>query len=74
MQKSISFLISNFHSLQLSSTLTRGHRKGGPTARSKNFKTPFLRDIQKSFQEITPMGPEPYQFFFFLKYLNKYGC
>ena len=23
---------------------TRGHREGGPTARSKNFKTPFLRD------------------------------
>ena len=23
--------------------LTRGHREGGPTARSKNFKTPFFK-------------------------------
>ena len=43
----------------------RGHREGGPTARSKNFKTPFLRDIEKSFQEVTPMGPEPHHFFLF---------
>ena len=25
----------------------------------------FLRDIEKSFQEDTPMGPEPHQFFSF---------
>ena len=23
--------------------LIRGHREGGPTARSKNFKTPFFK-------------------------------
>ena len=25
---------------------------------------PFLKDIEKSFQEITPMGPEPHHFSF----------
>ena len=25
----------------------------------------FMGDIEKSFQEVTPMGPEPYQFFSF---------
>ena len=40
--------------------LNRGHRERH-----------FLRDILKSFQEVTPMGPEPHQFFFFLEYLNK---
>ena len=39
--------------------VTSGHREGRPTACSKNFKMPFLRDIEKSFQEVTPMGPEP---------------
>ena len=39
--------------------------EGGPTARSKIFKTPFLKDIEKSFQEVTSMGPEPHQFFLF---------
>ena len=39
--------------------VTRGRREGGPTAHSKNFKTPFLKDIEKSFQEVTQMGPEP---------------
>ena len=43
----------------------RGHREGGPTACSKNFKTPFLRDIEKSFQQVTPMGPEPNHFYSF---------
>ena len=38
----------------------------------KNQKRHFLRDIEKSFQEVTLIGPEPHQFFFFLKYLNKY--
>ena len=37
-------------------------------------KRHFLRDIEKSFQEVTPMGPKTLHFFFFLKYLNKYGC
>ena len=45
--------------------IEHGHREGGPTACSKNFKTPFLRDIEKSFQEVTPMGPEPHHFFSF---------
>ena len=34
-------------------------------ARQKNSKRHFLRDISKSFQEVTPMGPEPHQFFSF---------
>ena len=43
----------------------RGHREGGPTGFSKKSKTPFFRDIEKSFQEVTPIGPEPHQFFSF---------
>ena len=31
----------------------------------KISKRHFLRDIGKSFQEVTPMGPEPHQFFSF---------
>ena len=38
----------------------------------KTSKRYFFRDIEKPFQEGIPMGPEPHQFFFFLKYLNKY--
>ena len=38
----------------------------------KISKRHFLRDIEKPFQEVTPIGPEPNQFFFFLEYLNKY--
>ena len=41
----------------------RGHREGGPTGFSKKSKTPFFRDIEKSFQEVTPIGPEPQPFF-----------
>ena len=37
-----------------------------PQAFRKILKRHFLRDIEKSFQEITPMGPEPHQFFSFL--------
>ena len=44
---------------------TCGHRKGGLTAFSKNFKMPFLRDIEKSFLEVSPIGPEPHHFFHF---------
>ena len=29
----------------------------------KNSKRHFLRDISKSFQQVTPIGPEPHQFF-----------
>ena len=43
----------------------RGHREGGPTGFSKKSKTPFFRGIEKSFQEVTPIGPEPHQFFSF---------
>ena len=46
--------------------------KVDPQAFQKNQKRHFFRDIEKSFQEVTPIGPEPHQFFFFLKYLNKY--
>ena len=31
----------------------------------KNWKRHFLRDNEKSFQEVTPIGPEPHQFFSF---------
>ena len=31
----------------------------------KISKRHFLRDIEKSFQEVTPIGPEPHQFFSF---------
>ena len=34
-------------------------------ARQKNQKRHFFRDIEKSFQEVTPIGPEPHQFFSF---------
>ena len=34
-------------------------------ARRKNSKRHILRDISKSFQEVTPMDPEPHQFFSF---------
>ena len=43
----------------------RGRREGGPTGFSKKSKTPFFRDIEKSFKEVTPIGPEPHQFFSF---------
>ena len=46
-------------------TTRRGHREGGPTGFSKKSKTPFFRDIEKSYQEVTPIGPEPDQFFSF---------
>ena len=36
-----------------------------PQAFQKNQKRHFFRDIQKSFQEITPMVPEPHLFFLF---------
>ena len=42
----------------------RGHSEGGLTAPSKNSKTHFLRDIDKSFQEVTPIGIEPHHFYF----------
>ena len=41
--------------------------KMDPLAFRKISKRHFLRDIEKSFQEITPMGPEPHQFFFLFK-------
>ena len=46
-------------------TSIRGHREGGPTGFSKKSKTLFFRDIEKPFQEVTPIGPEPHQFFSF---------
>ena len=39
--------------------------KVGALARRKNSKHHFLRDISKSFQEVTPIDPEPHQFFSF---------
>ena len=49
----------------LSTGLIRGRREDGRLGRQKNQKRHFLRDISKSFQEVTPMGPEPHQFFSF---------
>ena len=40
----------------------------------KISKRHFLKDIEKSFQEATPIGPEPHHSFFFLKYPNKCSC
>ena len=34
-------------------------------AQQKNSKRHFLEDISKYFQEVTPMGQEPHQFFSF---------
>ena len=39
--------------------------KVDPQAFQKNQKRHFSRDIEKSFQEVTPIGPEPHQFFSF---------
>ena len=39
--------------------------KVDPQAFQKISKRYFLRDIEKFFQEMTPMGPEPHQFFSF---------
>ena len=39
--------------------------KVDPQAFQKSSTRHFLRDIEKSFQEITPMGPEPHHFFCF---------
>ena len=47
--------------------------KVDPQAFQKNQKRHFFRDIEKSFQEVTPIGPEPQQFFFLFEYLNKYN-
>ena len=46
-------------------TLNRGHREGGLTARSKILKMQFLREMEKSFQEVTPIV-KPHFFFLFL--------
>ena len=45
----------------ISYLVSRGFHEGGLTVCSKNFKTPFLRDIDKSYQKVTP---EPHNFFF----------
>ena len=41
--------------------------KVDPQPFQKNQKTPFFRDIEKPFQEVTPIGPEPDQFFFLFR-------
>ena len=41
--------------------------KVDPLLIQKISKRHFLGDIEKSFQEVTPMGPEPHQFFFLFK-------
>ena len=39
--------------------------KVDPQAFQKNQKRHFFRDIEKTFQEVTPIGPEPHHFFRF---------
>ena len=46
-------------------SLGRGHCEGGRLGLVKNFKTPFLQDIENSFHEVTHIGLEPHQFFSF---------
>ena len=48
-----------------SSVVSRGHREDGPTGFRNISKRNFLRDIEKSSQEVTPKGPEPHLFFLF---------
>ena len=59
--------------------------KVDPQAFQKNWKRHFFKDIEKFFQEVTPIGPEPSQFFLFRisqqirsleasKVLAKMGC
>ena len=45
--------------------IRRGRFKSGLLTHSKNLKTPFLKDIGNSFHEVTYIGLEPHQFFFF---------
>ena len=60
--------------IETSNVPTRGHCESGPKLVRKISIRHFLRNIEKNFQVVTPMGPEPHHFFFLLKYLNKYGC
>ena len=39
--------------------------KVDPQAFQKKSKTPFFRDFEKPFHEVTPIGPEPHKFFLF---------
>ena len=39
--------------------------KVDPVAFQKILKRHCLKDIEKSFQKVTPIGPEPHQFFSF---------
>ena len=39
--------------------------KVDPQAFQKNQKRHFFWDIEKSFKEVTPTGPEPHRFFSF---------
>ena len=59
--------------VKLRHTLTVDIVKVDPSLVRKISKRHFLRDIEKSFQEVTPIGPESHHFFI-LKYLNKHGC
>ena len=43
------------------------------STRWKISKHHFLKDIENLFNEATHIGLEPHQFFFFLRYLNKYS-
>ena len=55
----------------MKSMIDRGHREGGLTARSKNFKTPFFKRYRKILSRGYTDRSRTSPFFFFLKYLNK---
>ena len=56
------------------SYVNRGLREGGLTACSENFKMPFFKIYWKILSKGYPNGSRTSPIFFFLKYLNKYGC
>ena len=56
------------------STIEHGILKVDALAWQKIAKRHFFEDIENSFYEVTHIGLEPHQFFFFVEYLNKYGC
>ena len=58
------FVSPNYLSRQLCS-IERGNCEGGCLGSSKNFKKPFYKDIENSFHEVTHIGLEPHQIFFF---------
>ena len=59
--------------IQFWDSIRRGHHEDGRLSLGKNLKRHFFEDIENSFHEVTRIGLEPHQFFFFSKYLTKYS-